>query len=716
MTSPLHELSARVGILAEYVDQFGETRATSDKTRIAILAAMGLDAHDDAEARRTLQLLDARERERILPPVRVVRVTDAWDSAIRFRIPEPWASRAGGRVAYICELREEGGETMLHEGVVERSAGPVIDVGLAPLVALGYHQVRLTLQSEGEIREAEQLLIVAPSSCTVPARRAFGVVANLYTLRSERNWGVGNFGDLAELAEWSAERGAAFVGVNPLHALRNRGLDISPYSPVSRLFRNPIYLDIDAIPELAESREARAILASEPLRAELERLRASERVQYERIAALQRPVLRALHRAFATNHRGGGDARADAYERYLERQGEALTTFALYRALEEHFTGARAHPPPWQEWPEPYQTPSSPEVAAFRQSHPEEIDFHRWVQFELDRQLGEAARRGREAGLGVGLYQDLAIGSAANGSDSWAYPHLFLSGVSLGAPPDDYSATGQDWGLPPISPYRLYETRYAYWIALLRSTFRHAGALRIDHVLGLFRQFWIPEGKTGREGAYVRFPTNDLFGILALESARHRALVVGEDLGTVPPEVPGTLEQWGVLGTRVLLFERESNGSYRPASAYSRLSLATADTHDMAPLAGFWLGRDIDIRRELGLMETDEQEGAAREQRERDRRSLLALLTANGSTEGPGVPANVAELSGAVHRFLCATPAVLVGISLDDLTGETEPVNVPGVSADRFPSWTRRMRTPIESLRTSVEVDVALQCERMESV
>jgi 4-alpha-glucanotransferase len=214
----------------------------------------------------------------------------------------------------------------------------------------------------------------------------------------------------------------------------------------------------------------------------------------------------------------------------------------------------------------------------------------------------------------------------------------------------------------------------------------------------------------------VRFPTHDLLGILALESARHRALVVGEDLGTIPPEVPGTLEQWGVLGTRVLLFEREWDGAFRPASSYPQLSLTTADTHDMAPLAGFWHGRDIEIRRELGLIETDEQADAAREGRERDRRALLARLDSSGVLSAAQESPSTAELVGAVHRFLCTTPAVLVGISLDDLTGETEPVNVPGVSAERFPSWTRRMRTPIEALRGNADVDAALHCELPERV
>ncbi|HEY9449695.1 MAG TPA: 4-alpha-glucanotransferase, partial [Gemmatimonadaceae bacterium] len=575
--------------------------------------------------------------------------------------------------------------------------------------------LRLAICSQGRTREAEQTLIVAPSACVTPSRRSFGIVANLYSVRSARNWGVGNLGDLGELARWSGERGATFVGVNPLHAIRNRGGEVSPYNPVSRLYRNPIYLDIEAIPELADCAEARAMLASESVRAELARLRAGDYVAYERIASLERPILAALHRAFVERNAGDPGTlgpRGRAYAVYLEREGAALTAFALFQALDEHFARSRVVPPTWHEWPAPYRNPASPEVAAFRESHESEVDFHRWLQFELDRQLALAALSGRRAGLSMGLYQDLAVASAASGSDAWAHQNLFAIGVSIGAPPDNYSAIGQDWGAPPLNPHRLFEDRYRYWIALVRSALRHAGALRIDHVLGLFRQFWIPAGMTGERGAYVRFPTNDLLGIVALESLRHRAVIVGEDLGTVPAEVPGILGQWGILGTRVMFFERETDGAFRPASSYEPLALATADTHDMPTVAGFWQERDIDLKRELGLLKSGAEERAARLARERDRLALLARLTADGALPSGGAPPSGTELRGAVHRFICSTPAVLAGISLDDITGETDQVNVPGLGADTFPSWTRRMRAPLESLEASPEVDEALRCAR----
>jgi 4-alpha-glucanotransferase len=707
--SPLRLLADRVGIASSYVDQTGEqTRITSDETRAAILRAMGIDASTSRAAGEALERMEDREWSRVLAPVRVVRRSDP--DAARIEI------RAGASAALPAEWSLE---CTLESGEAVRSSGasqPEWDGSLSLVIPfdlpLGYHTVRVTVSArEGERRGSQSLVVVpdgVPSVREVAGRDAvFGVIANLYTVRSRRNWGVGDLSDLGGLLEWTAEAGGEFLGVNPLHALRNRGAEVSPYSPVSRVFRNPLYLDVTAVPELAGSPEAGRMLDSGTVPREIEALRASDRVAYDRIIDLKLRALRAIHRASAPGAPGAAATPSGrAYRAFVEEQGEPLRLFATFEALVEHLgTGD------WREWPDGYRAPDAAAVRAFQAARPEEIDFHCWLQFELDRQLGAAAARGRAAGLGIGVYQDLAIGTSPGGADVWARPHLFLHGVSIGAPPDEYSASGQNWGLPPLDPRVLRDDGYRYWIQLARASLRHAGALRIDHVMGLFRQFWIPEGMGGEHGAYVRFPAEDLLGILALEAHRHRALVVGEDLGTVPPEVPPALRRWGILSSRVLYFERDGE-SFREASRFEPMALATANTHDMPTLAGFWRGRDIEIKREVGLIGTDEEAEEERRTRARDRRALLERLAAEGVLPDVAEPRSAAELRGAVHAFLCRTPSAMVGLSLDDIVGEVEPVNLPGVSPDRFSSWTRRLATPLEAFASDPEIRSTMRCER----
>jgi 4-alpha-glucanotransferase len=702
-SSPLHLLAERAGIVSKYVDQGGEeTRPTSDDTRIAILRAMGIDASTPDAAREALERMENHDWQRVLPPARVVRQSEAESLQIEIHAPEEGA----GLVDWSLVVTLEEGEGFERSGMSTPEWNGSISLGVRKPLPPGYHTVRVTLRASGEERSGEQTLIVVPDAFPTVGElagrdRVFGLIANLYTVRSAANWGVGDLSDLAGLLEWTASAGGAFVGVNPLHALRNQGWDVSPYSPVSRVFRNPLYLDVMAVPEAGGAGEAR-LLASAKVTEEREALRASERVEYDRVIALKLRVLRELHRAFAAS--AAETERGRSYLAFLQAQGEPLRRFATFEALAARLGGGN-----WREWAEEYRAPDSRAVREFQRSYAEEVDFHAWLQFELDRQLGEAAERGRRAGLAIGLYQDLAIGTSPSGADIWADPHLFLDGVSIGAPPDDYSASGQNWGLPPVNPRALRDDAYRYWIRLVRASLRHGGALRIDHAMGLFRQFWIPEGMDGADGAYVRFPSGELLGILALEAHRHGAVVVGEDLGTVPPEVPPAMRRWGVHSSRVLYFEREGD-AFREAAAYEPMALATVNTHDMPTLAGFWRGRDIEVKREVGMIESDEEAGEQLRVREKEKRALLQRLAAEGVIEEGTEPASEAELRGAVHEFLCRTPSAMVGLNLDDLVGEVEPVNLPGVSPEKFSSWTRKLSTPIEALATDPGVAAGVRC------
>ena len=710
-SEPLHQLARRLGILDEYVDQTGrETRYTTDDTRRALLAAMGIDASTDAAAADAFDALRAEARREHIDRVRVVTQSDLVRDRLAVRPP---ASRTrDGR--WQMELQLETGSTIQREG--QWTGGRGFTIAVPDEVPPGYHTVRLALHAGRREWRDEQTLIVAPPRCVSPADlieqdRVYGLTVNLYTLQSATNWGVGDLTDLGALAEWAAANGAEFVGVNPLHAILDRGTDVSPYSPISRLFRNPIYVDVTRVPELALAPAVRERLAAPELAARIEALRESPKVAYEQVMAVKGIALDALHQVFVERVRGSGSERDREYGRYVAAHEPQLTRFALWMAI-----GERQRSFDWRTWPvglRDYTTEAT--QAAARELAPR-VDFHRWLQFETDRQLDAAAARAREAGMRIGLYQDLAIGVSPAGADAWMFPELIVHGVSIGAPPDPYAAEGQNWGLPPLDPRALRRSGYRYFVECVRSAFGQAGALRIDHAMGLFRLFWIPEGRSGTAGAYVRYPARDLLGILALESARHHALVVGEDLGTVPRGVPEALERWAVLSSKVLLFERDRRGQFKPARSYPSLALATANTHDLPTITGFWEERDIDLRSQLGLIRGEDAVERARRERSAERSALVERLAAEGILPSAKAPQLPAELRGAVHAFLCRTPSRLVGLALDDLAGELDPVNVPGVGPEKHSSWTRKMRQPLEVIMASDDVRTALRCDGRERV
>jgi 4-alpha-glucanotransferase len=706
--SALRALAARLGITSSYVALDGRSRVTSDDTRVAMLATMGFDASEERTARRALVDLEREAGRRLLDPVRVV-VRRRAHPVIRLR--GAGSGKAG--VTWRVELLEEQGRQTVAEGRRRPGADGSLSIPLPANPAMGYHQIRAWVDGADGSRGATQRLIVAPSSCysvgeALGKRRGFGIIAHLYTLRSQRNWGIGDLTDLGELAEWAGGIGAAFVGTNPLHALRNRDGNISPYSPVSRLFRNVPYLDVAAIPELRDAPEVRLRVAAPEVQEQLARCRATRGVDYQRVMELKLPLLEALFRVFLARHRGAGTERGRAYALYKEEQGSALERFATFLALDRHFAreGRRM---PWQEWPAEFRDPRSAAVERYRAVNRDAIEFNCYLQFELDRQLAEVARRGSTARLHLGLYQDLAVGTAGDGSDPWAFPGLFVHDATVGSPPDDYSATGQDWGVPPVDPHRLADQQYDYWIRLLRAAFAHSGALRIDHAMGLIRLYWIPKGARASAGCYVRYPVNDLLGILALESRRRRAVVIGEDLGTVPRGFAALLARWGALSSRVLYFERTNRGAFRAAGRYSRRALVTATTHDHPPLEGFRIGRDLELRRQAGQISTDRSLGRLRAARRRELKALERRLRADGAMPRAAAQRRQTSFAEAVHTFLGHTPAPLVGVYLDDLVGETDPVNIPGVVADRYPGWSRRLSLPLERLASTPSVSAALR-------
>jgi 4-alpha-glucanotransferase len=730
----LRELAERYGIAPDYHDIWGQRHETSAEIRRAILAAMGVSVESAEALRRALvDCADAPWRQ-ACDPVLVVR---EGETAARWSVRMPTQEQEDRGIVLSWDVRDETGAVRLREQagpgllpaetrVVDGFRHARFELPLPAGLPIGYYDVAVKALSESRQVEGALRLIVAPPACHMPpslerGHRLWGLTVQLYALRSARNWGAGDFGDLQTLVEWAAkDLRAGLIGLNPLHALNNvRPFEISPYSPTSRLFLNVLYLDIEAVPEYQLCEAAQQTVQDAGFQRALAALRAGEKVNYDQVAAAKRAVLESLWTTFHERHLGGLDPgerelrpvteRGRAFARYAEAEGWPLDMFALFQALAEEMR--RQHPlvRTWREWPEPYRSPHSASVAAFRVTHRARIRFHQYVQWLAAEQLGAVAARARALGMPVGLYHDLALGSDRNGSDAWVYQDVLALDADCGCPPDAFAPQGQNWGLPPVNPVRLRAGGYRLFIELLRRNLAYGGALRLDHVMGLFRLFWIPRGMPASDGAYVRYPVEDLLGILALESVRHKAVVVGEDLGTVPDGVRERLAAARVLSYRVLYFERTDQGDWKPPEAYPQQAVAVVTTHDLPTLAGFWAGRDIDVRAGLGFYADDGAVQRAREERRRDRQRIARALGAAGLLP-PGVTEDEAaaqpmtpELCHALHVLLARTPSWAVLASLDDLLGETAQTNVPG-TAEQYPNWSRKIALPLEQLRDDPRV------------
>jgi len=694
----LARLAGMYGIADGYTGYSGQQNVTTSATRLTLLAAMGIDASTNAACRAAIA---ARETEATAPGLDRVRVLPEGADALR-TLGVRLSKAASVQLHYRLELALESGEVIASEGRIREASGHASLPLPAATIAPGYHELRVML-ADGVNAERlySQRLIVTPRACPSPAqligeRRGCGLWAHVYALQSERSMGLGDLGDLRALVAFAAEQRLDFVGINPMHAVDNHAGVVSPYYPISRVYGNPVYLDLEDIPELAHSSEARELLASSSVQAELARVRALPRRDYAAAWRFKGRVLRALHKSFVSRDLAQDSERARAYRDFVADHGQGLEDFATFCAIAEALGG---DPPIYDlhHFPSELRDARSASVARVKKEVAETIAFHMYLQFELSRQIEAAQSDARARGVRIGLYGDLAVGNASGGADVWAHRELFARGVALGAPPDPYSATGQSWGLLPLLPNALAADQYAYFRRLAKSAVRSAGMLRVDHVMGLSRQFWVPDGATAREGGYVRFPFEELCGILALEASRTQTLVVGEDLGVVPSGLRERMEELSLLRSQVVCFERDDSGVFKPPSRYAHAALATINTHDMPPLLGYFNGLDVDQLRVLGILPDDASAERLREERKAGKAALLELLEREGlwpPKEGVGD----VEWTVAVHQLLARTRSVLVAASLDDLCLETEPLNVPGVASAEHPSWAKRMRLTIEAL------------------
>ena len=537
----------------------------------------------------------------------------------------------------------------------------------------------------------------------------WGIAIQLYALRGARDWGIGDFGALADFAARAAAAGAGAVGLNPLHALHlDEPERASPYSPSSRRFLNPLYIDVETLPDFDESAPAQHLVSSPAFQAELARLRAADLVDYRGVAACKLRALALLHVSFAERHANGATERGRAFLAFRESEGAALRRFAIFQALREERGRAEPAQRAWRNWPAELRDPASSAVAAFAAEHARRIDFFEYLQWVAQEQLAACAKAA--AAMPVGLYRDLAVSVDPDSGEAWGEQEAIVSGFSIGAPPDSWNTRGQDWGLAPLNPLALRRLGFRPFAALLRANMLHAGALRIDHVLGLWRTFWIRHGEAPSEGAYVRYPFDEMVAVLAAESQHARCIAIGEDLGTIPPGLREALARAGVLSYRLLYFEREGNIPRRPGH-YPRQALVAIGTHDLPPLAAYWRGDDLTIRAELGFFPEPGQLAAERNGRAADRAALAAALRAEGLL-GEGVPE--APPIAAAYRYLARAPSRILMVQIEDALGLTGQINVPG-TPDAPPNWRRRLPMDTAAIFEAPETQAlfaALNAER----
>ncbi|MEV2193492.1 4-alpha-glucanotransferase [Streptomyces phaeochromogenes] len=718
---PLSRLAALHGVATSFSPSPGRTVAASDAAVVAVLAALGVPAATPDAVRTALTARETELRERLLPPTLVswsgAPTAAGSDHGPGARESAPGADgdgRAPGENRPAPdESRPEADQSQpeadegAQAGQDPAAAPPGFpgDSSLASALAALPAGTRLRIRTEqGETRaSAEQLplgvheleatapdgrtarahLVVAPTRLPAAPGRTYGLLVQVYSLLSRRSWGMGDLGDLAELTAWAGRAlGAGFVQVNPMHAaVPGAPTDPSPYRPSSRRYPDPVYLRVEDIPEFAYAGEG----DRDRVRTFLERAGRQRESVLNKGALIDRDAVWELKREALELVRDVplGPGRRAAYCDFLAEEGEALEDHATWCALAEVYGSD------WQKWPAALRDPRSAETARARGELMDRVDFHSRLAWLTDAQLATAQRSARDAGMGVGLVHDLAVGVHPGGADAWAQQEYFAAGMSVGAPPDAFSVQGQDWGLPPWRPDRLAESGYAPYRRLLRALFRYAGALRIDHVMGLFRLWWIPQGRPATEGTYVRYDAEAMLAILALEAYRAGALVIGEDLGTVEPGVREKLHEHGVLGTSVLWFERDWDGTGLPLPPESWRAdcLATATTHDLPPTASRLTGDHVELRDRLGLLTRPVEEERA--EAATDVGEWLALLARlgllQGAAGGQSEDSEEAQIQ-ALHRFLLRTPARMIGVWLPDTVGDRRPQNLPG-TWDQYPNW-----------------------------
>ncbi|MGO1298647.1 MAG: 4-alpha-glucanotransferase [Vibrio sp.] len=706
-TATLQRISESIPIANHYINARGEYTKVSANVIEALLLALGYDTSSDEAL---LASVEQRHRVEVIPSVQVINQAHA--ITFPLHLPESWSINDWSWQV-LTEQQEQYHGTLsdiIHIDDADKPSKATLPLELP----LGYHQLMLT--NDIDSLRYTMRIIVAPTSCykqpdLQQGQKLWGPSVQLYTLKSAHNWGMGDFGDLQHLVKEIAERGGNFVGLNPIHALFPANPEAaSPYSPSSRRWLNVFYIDVEAVPEFSASAELRELVQSFEFQCQIQQARESDWVDYSQVAALKMQAFPLLYAQFKLQHLAHNSERAQQFHQFVEAGGASLLQQATFDALHSHLQQLPNTVWGWPAFPDEYRRYEYEAVTQFAEQHREQVELHLYLQWVADEQIAQVQHAALAQGMSIGLYRDLAVGVADSGSETWSDNSGVVLAASVGAPPDILGPLGQNWGLPPINPEQLHATGYELFIQLLRRNMQHCGALRIDHVMGLLRLWWIPRGDSAINGAYMHYPVKDMLSILALESHRQQCSVIGEDLGTVPDEIAELLRDAGVYSYKVFFFETsKTDGGYLSPSHYPEQSMATLCTHDMPTLRGFWHCEDLKMGAEIGLYPDAQVLQRLFDERLRDKQGILDSIAGHDRLpEGVGmdalsVPMSTA-LSDALQLHVAAGQSALLSVQLEDWLAMDNPVNVPG-TVDEYPNWRRKLSQDLEHIFARDEVN-----------
>ncbi|GEA61960.1 4-alpha-glucanotransferase [Vibrio comitans] len=708
--SALKKVAEMARIADSYVSAWGDQASVEDETIERLLAALGYDTSSDEAL---LKSAEKKHKKEVLAPVLVVRDDEPVEVELNLGV-------SARESEFAWRLETEQGEVLegyLQSQIVrdERKEGGPLVFALPAEIKWGYHKLIVTRKR----RKApyEMTLIVTPKACFKQSdiengKKLWGPSIQLYTLRTPHNWGIGDFGDLKQLVGDIAARGGDFVGLNPIHSLFPANPEgASPYSPSSRRWLNIMYIDVSSVPEFALSVEAQQKVGSAEFQQRLQKAREIQHVNYSEVSDLKMAVLPLLFAEFKSRHLDKNTERAQAFLSFVEEGGESLLHQAAFDAMHKTLRDVDDHMWGWPVFPEKYRRFDSAGSQKFIKDHKDLVELYMYLQWIADTQINEAQALAEEKGMTLGLYRDLAVGVADSGSETWADDGNLILDASIGAPPDVLGPLGQNWGLPPLNPQVLQATGYDAFVKLLRANMKHCGALRIDHVLGLLRLWWIPKGENATKGAYMYYPVEDMLAILALESHRFQCSVIGEDLGTVPDEIVDILRDAGVHSYKIFFFENNEDGSFIKPADYAEQSMSALCTHDMPTLRGFWHCDDLKLGAELGLYPNEEQLAGLFDDRLECKQGILNTIRENNPqflSTGIGENAEWVPmdryLAEGLQLHVAAGSSALLSVQLEDWLEMEKPVNIPG-TVDEYPNWRRKLSVNLEDMFGREEVN-----------